>query len=126
MLDVAVYVGNKDPLSAIWTAESEGFAGHNLASHATSETSDYGWDLFKLLQVPSPRRLFVMRTVERYNEDAWEPIEKLVNAYSRNYATRYRIYAIVFQRVNTIARWCVVVGGEKSKRDLRELKPDAG
>src|SRR5260370_29480933 len=61
MLDVGVYAGNKEPFETLVTAESEAFADEILPT-STSETCDYLWDLYNLLQVPSPRRLFLART----------------------------------------------------------------
>src|SRR5262245_4274143 len=54
MLDVAVYRGDFDPYVTLATAESEALSEHDVEAGSWSETSDYLWDLYKLLQVPSP------------------------------------------------------------------------
>jgi hypothetical protein len=59
MVDVAVYAGDRDPYRTLITAESEASPVHRLGPRSQSSNSDYLWDFWKLLQVPSPLRLFV-------------------------------------------------------------------
>ena len=67
IVDVAVYKGETDPYETLATAESEAWCQHEASSTSTSDSSDYLYDLYKLLQLPSPFRLFVARvsTLER-------------------------------------------------------------
>ena len=64
MIDVYVCRGNKDPFKPVVTMECEGYLGHarHVTRDASSESCDYLWDLFKLLQVPSPLRVFLAIT----------------------------------------------------------------
>ena len=61
MLDVTVYRGDSDPYTPLATAESEAYAEHEARDSSSSDTSDYLWDFYKLLQVPSPLRVFIAR-----------------------------------------------------------------
>lgn len=96
MLDVSVFRGTDDPFETMWTAESEAYAIHRTGVDANSGNSGYAWDLFKLLQVPSPRRLFVCRTTKGRYLATWALIEKLVTAYAPVYRTGDQIFALVF------------------------------
>jgi hypothetical protein len=65
MVDVAVYAGDRDPYRTLMTAESEASPVHRLGPKSQSGNNDYLWDFWKLLQVPSPVRLFVALVRDR-------------------------------------------------------------
>jgi hypothetical protein len=65
MVDVAAYAGDVDPYRTLMTAESEASPVHRLGPRSQSGNNDYLWDLWKLLQVPSPLRLFVALVRDR-------------------------------------------------------------
>jgi hypothetical protein len=56
MVDIYCCEGTKDPCRPLLTMECEAATGHgrDVSASATSDECDYLWDLFKLLQVPSP------------------------------------------------------------------------
>jgi hypothetical protein len=96
MIDVSVYRGYSDPYEPMATAESEAHPAHWINEDSSSETSNYLWDLYKLLQVPSPLRLFFAlvsrlekcRILERR-------VEHLVRCYSEYYRKGDRIFSMV-------------------------------
>jgi hypothetical protein len=96
MVDVAVYRGETDPYETLATAESEAFCEHEALPTSTSDTSDYLWDLYKLLQVPSPLRLFVarVRTMQRCR-DLEGRIGFFVSAYYGVLREGDRIFSII-------------------------------
>ena len=96
MVDVAVYRGETDPYATLATAESEAYCDHGVSSASTSDTTDYLWDLYKLLQVPSPIRLFVarVRTLERCCVLEGR-IEFLVKGYRGALREGDRVFSIV-------------------------------
>lgn len=96
ILDVAVYRGETDPYETLATAESEAWAHHEATSTSSSETSNYLWDLYKLLQVYSPLRLFVARVRGCEHCTILESrIEALVSAYKGCLRSRDMIFSIV-------------------------------
>jgi hypothetical protein len=62
LIDLTVYENDKDPFVCVLSAESEAFPSHDIEKDSTSDNSDYLWDFFKLLHVPSPFRIFLART----------------------------------------------------------------
>jgi hypothetical protein len=96
MLDVAVYRGISDPYSPLATAESEASSNHEIRESSGSEASGYLWDLFKLLQVPSPLRLFVTRTSRLERCRTLERrVRDLIGCYSDYFRDDDRIFSIV-------------------------------
>jgi hypothetical protein len=96
MVDVVVYRGYADPFVPLATAESEAYCQHPIDESSCSENSDYLWDLFKLLQVPSPLRLFVARVS---GLDRCRVLERrighIVSCYAECYRSGDRIFSIV-------------------------------
>ncbi len=103
MLDISVYSGQADPYDTLITAESEAYRDHHIDATSTSDSSDYLWDLFKLLQVWSPVRLFVARVGERRGSPPGQRlglvntrVEALVQGYCRRQIPAgHKIFAIV-------------------------------
>jgi hypothetical protein len=95
MLDISVYSGQADPYDTLITAESEAYRDHHIDKTSRSDDSDYLWDLFKLLQVWSPVRLFVARVGERRGSPPRQRlelvktrVEALVQGYCRKQIPR--------------------------------------
>ena len=97
MVDIYVCKGERDPFKPILTVECEGYSGggRNVTPDASSETCDYLWDLFKLLQVPSPVRVFLARTTGH----KVRPLERLVSRLVRAYGRYRRDRDVVFSTV---------------------------
>ncbi len=105
MLDVTVYIGRDDPYRLVASAESEAYGGHGIdelgSPSSGSENNGYLWDLWKLLQIPSPLRLFVAR-ITRNRHDGEDRclllrrrIERMVQDYRPCYSPNDRIFSIV-------------------------------
>lgn len=100
MLDVSIFEpSDADPFKPLATAESEAAGRHwpSEGQKPTSETVDYLWDLYKLLQVPSPLRLFVCRVLSK--EERWKEVQTwssdLVRLYQDRLAVGDRVFVIV-------------------------------
>ncbi len=79
LVDVNVLKGRRDPFETLITAESEGYSAHGNA--LASLENDFAWDLYKLLVVPSPVKLFVARTSTRHHDLLEKQTEELVAHY---------------------------------------------
>lgn len=104
MVDVHVsYAANgdaQDPYHTVCTAESEGYHAHGIAEGSSSNDNGYLWDLYKLLQVPSPLRIFVARTRDDDVVPLTKHIDRLVRAYAHLYRADDRIFAVVMPAPN--------------------------
>lgn len=125
MLDVSVFRGTDDPFEAIWTAESEAYAEHYTGAGANSSNSGYAWDLYKLLQIPSPKRLFLCRTTRGRYAAVWGLIEKLVTAYAPLYRPGDQIFAIVLPTALRDSHRIECRGWLKRRRSDAETLPPA-
>ncbi len=102
MVDVAVFRGTVDPYEVLATAESEAYPQHEISENSTSNTSDYLWDLYKLLQVPSPMRLFVACVTGRERCSLLEDrIGFLIDVYSDLYRQGDQIFSVVLPASRT-------------------------
>jgi hypothetical protein len=85
---VDVYVTgrlNEHPFGAVATAESEGYEHQlTLKNGRPNPWNDYAWDFFKLLQVPSPLRVFVARCRQDDMKDLKAQCVTLVSKYGKN------------------------------------------
>jgi hypothetical protein len=122
MVDVAVYRRETDPYETLATAESEAFCDHEASLASTSDTSDYLWDLYKLLQVPSPIRLFVarVRNMERCRVLEGR-IEFLVSAYCGALREGDRVFSIVLPTAKRDYGSILCRGWERSGDALMSL-----
>jgi hypothetical protein len=113
MVDIYCGVGGNDPYVPLITMESEGCAAYSgeVGKSATSDDCDYLWDLFKLLQVPSPLRIFLALCAEKKMEELQGLIESHVKAYRGLRKSKDVVYAIVIPWIElkgktvTIQRW---------------------
>src|SRR3989304_8212468 len=83
MVDLYCYTGKSDPFRPILTMECEGYAGHSkdVTQLASSETCDFLWNLFKLLQVSSPLRVFLAICTEKKRSLLEKRVETMVRGY---------------------------------------------
>lgn len=114
MLDIFCCTG-KQPYQTLLTIECEGASGYGseLTPRSTPESSDFLWDFFKLLQVPSPLRIFMALCTEKNGRvDLLEHnIGSMVKLYRNVLGTTDEIFLTVFpasrlkgKRVN-VYRW---------------------
>lgn len=84
MVDVCAMRGASDPYEVVLTMESEGW-GQNGAHLAKKGATDNAalWDLYKLLQVPSPARIFVTRMADRHHEGLLAATAHLARVYEQ-------------------------------------------
>jgi len=113
MVDIYCGVGKKDPFIPLITMECEGaaeFSGE-VSKSATSENCDYLWDLFKLLQVSSPFRVFLALCAEKKTGELQRKICELVKGYRKHRNPTDVVYAVVFPwekldgETITVQRW---------------------
>ncbi len=100
MVDIYVCKGKRDPYRTVLTIEAEGFPGYSVGVRDTSDSCDYLWDLFKLLQVPSPIRVFLAMTTVRNVA----PLEQLMDWHVGQYRSNRRPRDLVFGAVIPFAR----------------------
>jgi hypothetical protein len=125
MVDIYCCIGQKDPYKPLITMECEGAAWNSgeVKRSATSDDCDYLWDLFKLLQVPSPLRVFLALCAENKVADLQWLIDRNVKAYSGLRKPKDVVYAVVIPWATlkgkpiTIQRW----SGNKSTCDILQL-----
>lgn len=92
MLDVHLMRGRADPYETCITAEAEGYPGHyrHLAQSSGKkkdmENDDPLWDLFKLLAVPSPLRLFFALGSTRH----WARVAEAFSDFADKYRERWK------------------------------------
>jgi len=98
MLDIYCYRSQADPFRPIFTVECEGSDGHSdsVTAHASSLNCDYLWDLYKLLQVPSPLRIFLARCRENKRSLLERKVAALVKGYRRNLVDDDEVFAVIF------------------------------
>lgn len=85
MVDINIMYADFHPYETLLTVESEGYEDHavHLKKHGwESDENDMMWDLYKLLTVPSPVRLFVTRSSKNNQECLMESTQEMVGAYS--------------------------------------------
>ena len=124
MVDLAAYTGERDPFITVATAESEAYALHPAREDSMSETSDYLWDLFKLIQVWSPLRLFVARRQgAREGRILEERIASTVNAYGDYFYEGDRIFSLVLPTAGRDYSQVRVYGWRRSRGKLVALPP---
>ncbi len=100
LVDLNVMVGTEEPYTSIMTAESEGYAGHaQTLKGAHAADNDFMWDLYKLLAVPSPRRVFLTRCSSNYFDLLQEKTNELIQKYA-DLAGEAEIVAIQFPTAN--------------------------
>lgn len=101
MVDIYCCRGSKDPYTPLITMECEGFVGYSgeVRRSATSDDCDYLWDLFKLLQVPSPLRVFFALCSEKKTETLQKLIGGHVMAYRNFRKSTDVVYAVVIPSV---------------------------
>lgn len=122
MLDVAVYRGSTDPYITLATAESEASHQHEVLDSSTTDTSDYLWDLFKLLQVPSPVRLYVARASGVKKCQILESrVEFVVKGYQECLREQDRLYSIVLPTASRDYSMLRCAGWVKQNSSLKEL-----
>jgi hypothetical protein len=84
LVDVNVAIGRKDPYRTIITAESEGWPGWvNFLNAKNPTENDLMWDLYKLIQVPSPLRFFVTLSAKQHHDKLLEHTDDLIAKYAR-------------------------------------------
>jgi hypothetical protein len=96
IVDVFVCNGERDPFKTMVTVECEAYAGWQVTGKSSSADCDYLWDLYKLLQVPSPIRVFLARLPATRHSTLAQRVADLVQAYQRNYRTDDRIFSALF------------------------------
>jgi hypothetical protein len=123
MVDIYCCEGEVDPFNPLLTMECEASSGHgrDLSRSATSDDCDYLWDLFKLLQVPSPLRVFLAITKQEKVEELERHIEKLVVEYASARKAEDEVFSVVFPdksldgKRTRIMRWS---GGASPQSDF--------
>ena len=97
MVDIYCCAGHRDPYRPLITMECEGFAGYSgeVRRSATPDSCDYLWDLFKLLMVPSPLRIFLAICAEKKMKDLQRLIDRDVKAYRNYRSPKDDVYAVV-------------------------------
>jgi hypothetical protein len=101
MVDIYCCRGGKDPYVPLITMECEGCAGYSgeVQKSATSDNCDYLWDLFKLLQVPSPLRVFFALCSKKKTEALEKLIDRHVKTYGNLRKSTDVVYAVVIPSV---------------------------
>jgi len=126
MLDIFCCTG-EEPYQPLLTIECEGASGQGkeLTSRSTPEDSEILWDLFKLLQVPSPVRIFMNLCTEKNRRiDILEKkITDMVDMYRQAPITWKETFSVVFpggklegKEVN-VYRWTA----SKSKHEMKTV-----
>ena len=97
MVDIYCCEGVKDPYRTLLTMECEAATGHgrDLSSSATSDDCDYLWDLFKLLQMPSPLRIYLSIAKSGMVGVLQKRIGKLVRNYQPHLGCD-EVFSVVF------------------------------
>lgn len=95
MLDVTVFRNDSDPYQTLLTMESEAYVAKPPSPTCTSDNNALLWDLYKLLQVPSPVRVFLTRHLPRHHDTILCHVGRLVESYRSAYRPGDEILAIV-------------------------------
>jgi hypothetical protein len=99
LVDIYCYRRQADPFRPIITMECEGSDGHsgNVKRDASSLNCDYLWDLFKLLQVASPLRIFLAICRENKRSLLMKQVDALVRGYRQNILKNDdEVFAVIF------------------------------
>jgi hypothetical protein len=94
LLDVTMYRNDADPYDTLMTAESEARLW-TFKEGFGSDTSDYLWDLFKLLQVWSPNRFFVARVRRSRAQALTNRIAAIVASYRGQIPQGHRVFSLI-------------------------------
>ena len=110
MVDIYCCAGRKDPYRPLVTMECEGFAGYSgeVRRSATTDSCDYLWDLFKLLQVPSQLRVFLALCAEKKVEELQWLINRHVKAYRKYRSPKDDVYAVVIPWVELEGKTIII------------------
>ena len=79
--------------------ECEEYAGHSkeVTPRASSETCDYLWDLFKLLQVTSSLRVFLAICTEKKRSLLEPQVESMVKGYGEILERgNWEVFTVIF------------------------------
>lgn len=104
MLDAVVFPDHElvksggTPHVALLTFESEMSAVAGVQDNISRRTDDYAWDYFKLIWVPSPRRLFVARVGAAAGVEERDRIDRLTKSLD----TITRWYKIAFSSADQL------------------------
>ena len=99
MVDIYCYRCEADPFRPIITMECEGSDGHSgdVKPNASSLNCDYLWDLFKLLQVASPLRIFLAICRENKRSLLMKRVDATVRGYRQNILKNDdEVFAVIF------------------------------
>jgi hypothetical protein len=123
ILDVAVYRSETAPYMTLATAESEAWAQHEATTTSTSDTSNYLWDLYKLLQVVSPLRLFVARVTGTERCSILEErIAWLVGVYAKDLRHGDSVFSLVLPTAGNAFARLRCCGWRREGERLKELQ----
>ena len=87
MVDICAMRGNGDPYEILLTMESEGWSQNAVDLIRRGAAGNAAlWDLYKLLQVPSPCRVFVTRSPHRHHAALLKASGDLAAAYAPSVA----------------------------------------
>jgi hypothetical protein len=128
MVDIYCCVGGKDPYKTLITMECEGCAGYSceVQKSATTDSCDYLWDLFKLLQVPSPLRVYFALCSEKKTEALERLIDRHVNTYGNLRKSTDVVYAVVIPWVKLKGKTLTVQSWTGSKSTVRKYSMPLG
>lgn len=110
MVDIYCCAGRKDPCRPLLTMECEGCAGYSgeVRKSATPDSCDYLWDLFKLLMVPSPLRIFLAICNEKKVNELQGLIHRDVKAYREYRKPEDQVYAVVVPGVKLEGKTIII------------------
>jgi hypothetical protein len=110
MVDIYCGLGRKDPYKPLITMECEGCAGYSgeVGKSSTADNCDYLWDLFKLLQVSSPLRIFLALCSEKKTGGLQRNIDRHVKAYQGRRNSKDEVYAVVIPWVDLEGKTVIV------------------
>lgn len=102
LVDLNVMQGAGAPYRVLMTAESEGWSGHvrGLEDDEKWDASDFMWDLYKLLQVPSPIRFFVTLSGADHHDVLERRTAQLLRCYEET-SGQADLWAISFPTSST-------------------------
>jgi hypothetical protein len=128
MVDIYCGAGRKDPYRPLITMECEGCAGYSgeVLKSATTDSCDYLWDLFKLLQVPSPLRIFLALCSKKKTGNLQRNINKHVRAYQNRRNSKDEVYAVVIPWVDLEGKTVIVQRWSGPKSTYKEYPMTLG
>lgn len=122
VVDIAVYQGSQDPYRTLFTAESEAYTEHDVGAAASPRTSAYLWSLFRLLQIPSPCRLYIARVRSlAHCRDLEARIAHLITSYAGNLDQGDRVFSIVLPTAGRDYPQVECHGWQKGRGQLKPL-----